>query len=617
MIRLCLILSLLLFPVVGNASDQADQKICLNMIVKNESRVIKRCLASVKELIDYWVVVDTGSDDGTQEIIKEYLKDIPGELHERPWRNFGENRSEAFNLAQGKGSYILFMDADDTLEFAPDFKFPPLTKDLYLMWRGTPSFTYQKPQLARGDLPWRWVGVTHEYLDLDRIYTSEILENVNYISGDGGASNDDPRKFWRNVELLTEGLKKEPNNARYAFYLAESYRDAGERAKALEWYQKRVDMGGWEEELFYSKLQIGHLLRHLGMPASLVKEAYKLSHLQRPHRIEPIYYIAETCNGQEEYEEAYRSIKAWQAAPKPSQKDILFNEDWVAHYGLLFQLSICSYYVGEYQESLNACDELLKIKELPEAWRAQVAVNRTFPAERLAEIKKNPQIYIQSTIAKLRARSTDPLNDQKDVELLLQGLKEEPNNDRYLFCLAKSYHSAGDLPNALKRYQERIGRGGWDQEVYHSMVMVGAIQEELKMDPKLVMKSYYDAYHFRPSRAEALYRLANYYRTELGDFAAGYLLATTGLKVALPQDTLFVDDWIYEWGMVMEFSMNAYSMGRYEESKRACEMVLAKEALPDPIRECAKRSLVLANDRLAGLPFNDLPLPGLNLQRPL
>lgn len=388
-----LLIALLLFPALAiEASDGSSQKICLNMIVKNESRVIKRCLASVKEIIDYWVIVDTGSDDGTQQIIRDYLKDIPGELHERPWRNFGENRSEAFNLAKGKGSYILFMDADDTLEFGPDFKLPQLTKDLYLMWRGSPDFRYQKPQLARGNLSWKWVGVTHEYLDLDHFYTSDILENVNYLSGDGGASSYDPQKFWRNVELLTEGLKKEPDNARYAFYLAESYRDAGEKGKALEWYQKRINMGGWEEELFYSKLQIGHMLRHIGISAPIVKEAYKLSYLQRPHRVEPIYHLAQICNEQGEYEEAYRWIKAWQVAPKLSQRDILFNESWIERYGLLFQLSICAYYVGEYQEALDACDQLLKIKELPEGWRSQVATNRTFPQEQLAKREGRPQI---------------------------------------------------------------------------------------------------------------------------------------------------------------------------------------------------------------------------------
>ncbi len=363
---------------------EAKEKICLNMIVKDESRVITRCLDSVIPVIDYWVIVDTGSTDGTQELIKKHLKNIPGELHERPWKNFGYNRTEAFELAKGKADYILFMDADDTLEFDGRSRFPKLTCDLYHMWRGVKGFSYLKPQLVRAHMPWKWVGVTHEYLEGEQPYTSSILKNVTYVSGDSGSSSYDSEKFLKNVQLLIEGLKEEPHNSRYVFYLAESYRDAGDKAKALEWFQKRVEMGGWQEEVFWSKLQIGHMLRALRLPSSLVIESYKLAHEYRPHRPEPIYYLCEMYHQEKKYEEAYRCLKKREWVSNVSGKDSLFNEDWIEDYGLLFQLSICAYYTGHYQESVNACDELLKMKDLPEAWKKQAEKNRLFALTQLA-----------------------------------------------------------------------------------------------------------------------------------------------------------------------------------------------------------------------------------------
>ena len=83
----------------------AQPTVCLNMIVKDESAVIERCLNSVKEHIDYWVIVDTGSTDGTQEIIQRTLKDIPGILYARPWVDFAHNRNEALQFAKGKTDY--------------------------------------------------------------------------------------------------------------------------------------------------------------------------------------------------------------------------------------------------------------------------------------------------------------------------------------------------------------------------------------------------------------------------------------------------------------------------------------------------------------------------------
>ena len=91
--------------------------VCLSMIVKNETKILHECLDSVHPHIDYWVIVDTGSTDGTQDYIRNYFaeKGIPGELIERPWVDFGHNRTEALDLCVGKGDYAWMIDADDKI----------------------------------------------------------------------------------------------------------------------------------------------------------------------------------------------------------------------------------------------------------------------------------------------------------------------------------------------------------------------------------------------------------------------------------------------------------------------------------------------------------------------
>jgi tetratricopeptide (TPR) repeat protein len=243
--------------------------------------------------------------------------------------------------------------------------------------------------LVKKDLPWKYVGVTHEYLASDLSFTSETLETVKYVTMSGGAEAKDPKKkFWKNVALLEEGLKEDPNNDRYAFYLAESYRDAGEKGKALEWYQKRIKMGGWAEETYWSMLQSAFMLRDLGLPPSVVIEALLAAHRFRPHRVESIYYIADLYMDQGNYAKAYEYLKTGPFIPQPPTKDSLFNMDWIEQYGLLFKLSICSYYVGHYEEAVNACTELMGISDLPQSWREQAAINITFPLMKLEELKK-------------------------------------------------------------------------------------------------------------------------------------------------------------------------------------------------------------------------------------
>ena len=141
-------LILLLCSCSGSLGAEASRKtLCLNMIVKNEKPVIARCLASVKPIVDYWVIVDTGSTDGTQDIIRECMKDVPGELYERPWKNFEHNRNEALELSKGKSDYVLIMDADDKLEFDPTFKLPQLTAGSYRLWLKLGGVSYQRHQI--------------------------------------------------------------------------------------------------------------------------------------------------------------------------------------------------------------------------------------------------------------------------------------------------------------------------------------------------------------------------------------------------------------------------------------------------------------------------------------
>ena len=98
--------------------------------------------------------------------------------------------------------------------------------------------------------------MTHEYLDVPG--GTKDLHEVWYKDHACGSNRVD--KFERDARLLREGLEKEPDNRRYWFYLAQSYRDAGRQQEAAETYAKRAEMGGWEEEAWYARLQPGPLL---------------------------------------------------------------------------------------------------------------------------------------------------------------------------------------------------------------------------------------------------------------------------------------------------------------------------------------------------------------------
>lgn len=152
---------------IKEEESKNSPSICLVMIVKNESKVIRRCIDSVKNYINYWVIVDTGSTDGTQDLIKDIMGEyqIPGELHERPWVDFGHNRTESLEYSKGKSDYRLVIDADDVLAVEEGHNpFQNLTKDCYKIKIRLNSLAYYRTQLVRGDQDWKYVGVLHEYI---------------------------------------------------------------------------------------------------------------------------------------------------------------------------------------------------------------------------------------------------------------------------------------------------------------------------------------------------------------------------------------------------------------------------------------------------------------------
>jgi hypothetical protein len=355
---------------------QRKPSICLCMIVKDEAGVIQRCLQSARALIDHWVICDTGSADRTQELIRSSLEGIPGELHQRPWVDFGHNRSELMGLARGKADYLLVLDADWTITAGPQ-ALGHLTADAYAVRHTYPNplgIEYYTRCLVRGDRHWWYVGATHEYIESEDPLSERRLEDAFITDwADGGVGR--ARRWRQDAQILEQALEQDPENARNVFYLAQTYRDLGETARAIEFYRRRAALGGWDQEVFYALYQVGVLHSRLGdwtaaVPALVEGWNY------RPSRIEPLYQLALGYRERGAHQAAH--LFALRALNRPQPGDALFVEPWIYRWGVLFEYSICAYWVGDTQAALQACDRLLAMPQLPDAYREQTEANRTY-----------------------------------------------------------------------------------------------------------------------------------------------------------------------------------------------------------------------------------------------
>jgi glycosyltransferase involved in cell wall biosynthesis len=362
--------------------EARGRTICLNMIVKDESPVIRRCLDSVRPLIDAWVIVDTGSCDGTQQIVRDCLKELPGELHERPWRNFAYNRTEALQLAKGHADYLLFIDADEVLEVASGFELPTLVADSYNVQVSFGGCTYLRKQLVRNALPWRYEGVVHEYITCEYARTEEFLLGLVTVPNHDGARARDPATYRRDASMLETALLSEPANTRYVFYLAQSYRDAGELALAMRNYGRRVEMGGWTEEVWYSLFQIGQLQERMQHPWSEVLDSYLRAWQYKPDRAEPLHRIAVHYQASKEYHLSHLFLSRAIQVPLPPPS-ALFVDQPLYDYHLRVEYGVACYYLGQHAEAIAANNALLRSRLLPRHAMDQVVRNRRFSLDAL------------------------------------------------------------------------------------------------------------------------------------------------------------------------------------------------------------------------------------------
>jgi len=318
--------------------------ICLNMIVKNESKIITRLFDSLHSIIDCYCICDTGSTDNTKETITNYFneKNIPGKIFDTPFKNFGYNRTKALQEARNMATYILLLDADMTLTINSDFNKSSLQKDVYSIQQGNSTFKYFNTRLVLGSLDVKCVGPTHEYYDLPKGTSTDQLNSI-FINdiGDGGCKDN---KFSRDIRLLKEGLIKEPKNGRYYFYLANSYYNSNFIDEAIEMYKKRIELGGWIEEVWYSYYRLGACYQKKGENEKAIftwLDGYDYF----PKRVENIYEIVKYYRIQSKHRLADYFYKLGKNIPLPKDNVLFLHHD-VYDFLFDYEFTIFGYYLS-------------------------------------------------------------------------------------------------------------------------------------------------------------------------------------------------------------------------------------------------------------------------------
>jgi glycosyltransferase involved in cell wall biosynthesis len=370
------------------------------MIVKNEAHIVATTLQNLVDKVPLtsWVICDTGSTDGTQELIRTFFleRGIPGLCVQHTWTDFATNRTQAIYAAyaylkkepkepkepkqqEKKKKYLFFFDADDELVGTPELGDIVTTGADKIDFLFGHSFHYVRPLMVSIEHPWYFEGVLHEYLTLPPTYsksTHTITLKGDYyvISGRAGSRSKDPHKYFKDARVLEKAYHTVLSSnkglaCRYAFYCAQSYKDAiGEEAvktvgeaelinKSIEWYTKCLKEN-WIQERFYSSLQLGELYAKKGN-TEMSQHYYMKTIEYDSERLEGIIAFAEMAYRKDTHlivNLLYERFRESLLRREPLEGKLFYAD---TRAKLVFYNSVSSYYVKEWRSGLDACCQIL------------------------------------------------------------------------------------------------------------------------------------------------------------------------------------------------------------------------------------------------------------------
>lgn len=399
---------LLLFLIGVTVAEKTPPVYGVVAIVRNEAAIVERMLASVASVASFICICDTGSTDGTPQVIRDWLKKhaphVNAQVHTaeegHTWVNFMYNRNQCLLRARAqlategaRGAHLLLMDADFELVVVNRTQFMqqgPPALSLITYEGGTQDM--RQTLLISADWDCGYRLVTHEYLTcVDDYETYRLLmtrhdhtteerkqiearrdpkvvpqryDAIQMRHHYDGANRKD--KFERDIVLLQDHLRdQDPTDERAWFYLARSLEHNGDYTRAFNAYYKRVMLGGtFAEEVWYATFRLGACLVANGTEIETAARYFVDAFNFRPNRREPLYHLTRGYRVREKYSAC--KLYGYHALTVPLElavyTDNLFIDVPVYEWFIHDELAVCLSNLGEYAQSIHLIKAVLDAK---------------------------------------------------------------------------------------------------------------------------------------------------------------------------------------------------------------------------------------------------------------
>ncbi len=331
--------------------------ISLCMIVKNEELVLRRCLASVKDLVDEIIIVDTGSTDKTKEI----AKDFTDKIYDFEWvDDFAKARNFAFS--KGTGDYLMWLDADDVIENEDrekflNFKKNELVDDSISIYRMRYVWSFDSRgnvlgEIKRGRLFRRkdnptWQGRIHEVIPFNN--NQKILDIKIYHKK--VVINDPDRDLRIYKKMIQDGVKLDARDSLMYGRCLSKKENFVEAAKQYESFLNEYKDTALKNNVYQAVCRLAEAYKKTGR----LEESYKIldeyikSGKETHSRI--WYEMGDYFLKKKQY---YTAIKMFEEACAKNRFNLDFDETGLYEiYYPNISIGICYYYLKNKEKALE------------------------------------------------------------------------------------------------------------------------------------------------------------------------------------------------------------------------------------------------------------------------
>lgn len=356
------------FEWVSESVMRYDNLINICIMVKNGGDTFERVLRENMKFADCWTILDTGSTDGTQEVVRKVLKSCRYTLVEEPFINFRDSRNRCLDLAGTVCKFNFMIDDTyllhgDIRSFLHEVRGDSYSSSFDILIQDD-NILYPSNRIIPSASGLRYIYKIHEIIQPKHNSTAVFIPKDIAFIKDLTSQHMITRSACRiayDLEILREMLEEDPENPRHLYYMGLTYNAAGDYEQAARWFKLRAEskLPGLQPEKMEAALEYARILnfRMENVPWEIVEKAYLDAYDCDPSRPDALYFIGiHYCSIDKNPHKAFHHLARAFELISSQPSDFQFSmRPSMARYYLPIFLMEASIQVGQREIALRAC----------------------------------------------------------------------------------------------------------------------------------------------------------------------------------------------------------------------------------------------------------------------